>query len=58
MLSEESIRRQLEAAARELYGSERARELSKRLGEIARWTRLIDQQPLDVLDEEPDDNGR
>jgi len=37
------------------YGQQRAQELEKRLQKIARWIALIQQQPLDLLDEVPDD---
>ncbi len=57
-MPEEHIRAALQEAAQRTYGQQRASELDKRLGEIARWLALIEQQPLDLLDEEPEDNGR
>jgi len=58
MATEDSLREGLRAAAVRAYGEQRAGELAKRLGEIARWLSLVEQQPLDLLDEEPDSNGR
>jgi hypothetical protein len=55
---EAAIRALLDGAAVEVYGEQRARELGGRLNEIARWLWLIEQQPLDLLDEEPDNGGR
>lgn len=57
MPSEETLRRGLQAAAVEAYGQERAAELSRRLDDIARWLALVQSQPLDLLDEEPDGHG-
>ena len=51
-------REDLEAMAGRLYGSRRTAELGTRLAEIAHWLELVEQQPLDLLDEEPDANGR
>ena len=55
---EDSVREGLEAAAARTYGEQRAGELSKRLGEIAHWLTLVGEEPLDLLDEEPDSSGR
>jgi hypothetical protein len=57
-MPEEDIRAALQEAAQRTYGQQRAIELDRRLGEVARWLALIEQQPLDLLDEEPDDDGR
>jgi hypothetical protein len=57
MQSEDTLRTLLQEAAVRSYGERRASELSGRLAEIARWMALIDQQPLDLLDEEPEANG-
>jgi hypothetical protein len=57
MPSEETLRRALEAAAVEAYGQQRAAELSRRLTDVARWLTLVQSQPLDLLDEEPDGHG-
>jgi len=58
MATEDSVREGLRDAAVQAYGEQRAGELTKRLGEIAHWLSLVEQQPLDLLDEEPDSNGR
>ncbi|MFI5265960.1 MAG: hypothetical protein ACHQ7M_01145 [Chloroflexota bacterium] len=58
MASEESLRERLQVAAAQAYGEQRAGELTKRLGEISRWLALIEQQPLDLLAEAPDGDGR
>jgi len=57
MAAEDSLREGLRVSAARAYGEQRAGEMSKRLGEIAHWLRLVEQQPLDLLDEEPDNNG-
>ena len=44
----------LRQAAELRFGTERAAELAGKLADVARWLELIDQQPLDLLDEEPD----
>ena len=56
-MSEESLGALLHQAAVASYGDQRADELAKRLGEVAHWLWLIEQQPLDLLDEEPDHGG-
>jgi hypothetical protein len=53
-VDEAATRSELRRMAEAAYGAQRAAELETRLGEIARWLRLIDEQPLDLLDEEPD----
>lgn len=58
MDSEASIHTQLQQAAVGAYGQQRAAELDKRLADVAHWLWLIGQQPLDLLDEEPDSDGR
>jgi hypothetical protein len=58
MASENSLRDGLQSAAVHAYGEQRAGELGKRLNEIARWLRLVQDQPFDLLDEEPDADGR
>lgn len=54
MPSEDTLRRTLQAAAVQAYGQQRAAELSSRLTDIAHWLSLVQSQPLDLLDEEPD----
>jgi hypothetical protein len=54
MMAEQSLRDLLRQAAVKSYGEQRASELDKRLATIAHWLWLIDQEPLDLLDEEPD----
>lgn len=46
--------RQLRVMAETRLGPERARELDTRLMDLARWLALIEEPPLDLLDEEPD----
>ncbi len=53
-MAEQSLRDLLRQAAVKSYGEQRASELDKRLASIAHWLWLIDQEPLDLLDEEPD----
>ncbi|HLG72763.1 MAG TPA: hypothetical protein VK009_20275 [Chloroflexota bacterium] len=50
---EESLRQAAIAA----YGEARAAELKGKLAEVGRWLELVDGEPLDLLDEEPDTNG-
>ena len=57
MAAEDALRSQLQDAAAQRFGEERAAELSHKLGDVARWLRLIERQPLDLLDEEPDRDG-
>ena len=37
------------------YGADRALELMPRLAEVAHWISLVEERPLELLDEEPDD---
>ena len=53
MASEETLR----SAAALKYGQQRADELAGKLAEVAGWLDIVAQQPLDLLDEEPDSNG-
>lgn len=57
MASEDALRERLHAAAANAYGPERAAELGGRLSDLAQWLRLVEDQPLDLLDEEPDTNA-
>jgi hypothetical protein len=44
-------------AAAAAYGESRAAELQAKIAEVAGWMKLVDEQPLDLLDEEPDPSG-
>lgn len=56
--TEPAILDELRRSAAANYGAERAGELEKRLADTAHALWLIAQQPLDLLDEEPDRDGR
>lgn len=57
MRPEERIVQSLRDAAARAYGQGRADELQPKLDEVGRWIARIEQQPLDLLNEEPDTNG-
>ena len=54
-MNEQAFHDQLHRAAIATYGDERAAQLDAKLKELSAQLALIDQQPLDLLDEEPDD---
>ncbi len=47
----------LRQAAELAYGRQRAKELETKIAEVASWLKIVDEQPLDLLDEEPDPNA-
>jgi len=53
--SETDMLADLRRSAASAYGDRRADELGKKLAEAAHNIWLVAQQPLDLLDEEPDD---
>lgn len=55
MTTSEEILGSLHNEAERRYGQPHARELDARLSQVAGWLELIGQQPLELLDEEPDD---
>ena len=56
--TEVAVLEALRADARNTFGQERAGQIDGRLSLAAHWIWLVAQQPLDLLDEEPDANGR
>lgn len=55
MTTEETVRAALHDQAIRAYGEQRSAQLEPRLAQLAGWIALIEQQPLDLLDEDPDD---
>jgi hypothetical protein len=56
--SEQTILAELQESASRTHGALRAAELSQRLADTAHALWLVAQQPFDLLDEEPDRDGR
>jgi hypothetical protein len=55
MPQQSDILARLRQAAAARFDVERAAELEAHLIDVARWLDLIEEQPLDLLGEEPDD---